>query len=69
MHPLIINSPSKQILGMGANNNLLYNRIFDGEVSSADTVTRTSSDLDGEIVEISPKLFPTADQYLRSTTM
>jgi hypothetical protein len=54
---------------MGANNNLLYNRIFDGEVSSANTVTGTSSDLDGEIVKISPKLFPTADQYLPSTTV
>jgi hypothetical protein len=54
---------------MCANNNLLYNRIFDGEVSSADTMTRTSSDPDGEIVEISPKLFPTADQYLPSTTV
>jgi hypothetical protein len=54
---------------MGANNNLLCNRMFDGEVSSANTVTRTSSDPDGEIVEISPKLFPTADQYLPSTTV
>jgi hypothetical protein len=54
---------------MGANNNLLCNRIFDGEVSSADTVTRTSSDLDGKIVEISPKVFPTIDQYLPSTTV
>jgi hypothetical protein len=53
---------------MGANN-LLYNRIFDGEVSFADTVTRTSSDHNGEIVKISPKLFPTADQYLPSTTV
>jgi hypothetical protein len=67
--PLITISPSKQVLGMGATNNLLYNRIFDGEVSSADTVTRISSDPDGEIVEISPKLFPTADQYLPSTTV
>jgi hypothetical protein len=66
---LITISPSKQILGMGANNNLLCNRIFDGEVSSADIVTRTSSDPDGEIVEISPKLFPTAYQYLPSTTV
>jgi hypothetical protein len=65
--PLITISPSKQILGMGANNNLLCNWIFDGEVSSADIVTRTSSDPDGEIVEISPKLFPTADRYLPST--
>jgi hypothetical protein len=54
---------------MGANNNLLCNRMFDGEVSSANTVTRTSSDPDGEIVEISPKLFPTSDQYLPSTTV
>jgi hypothetical protein len=54
---------------MGANNNLLCNRIFDGEVSSVDTVTSTSSDPDGEIVEISPKLFSTADQYLPSTTV
>jgi hypothetical protein len=54
---------------MGANNNLLYNRIFNGEVSSADIVMRTSSDPDGEIVEISPKLFPTVDQYLPSTTV
>jgi hypothetical protein len=54
---------------MGANNNLLCNRIFDGEVYSADTVTRTSLDLDGEIVKISPKLFPTVDQYLPSTTV
>jgi hypothetical protein len=67
--PLRTVSPSKQILGMGANNNLLCNRIFDGKVSSADTVTRTSIDPDGEIIEISPKLFPTADQYLPSTTM
>jgi hypothetical protein len=54
---------------MGTNNNLLCNRIFDGEVSSADIVTRTSSDPDGEIVKISPKLFPTAGQYLLSTTV
>jgi hypothetical protein len=54
---------------MGANNNLLGNRIFDGEVSSADTMTRTSIDPDGEIVEISPKLFSTTDQYLPSTTV
>jgi hypothetical protein len=67
--PLITISSSKQILGMGANNNLLYNRIFDGEVSSANTMTRTSSDHDGELVEISPKLFSTADQYLPSTTV
>jgi hypothetical protein len=52
---------------MGANNKLLCNRIFDGEVSSADTMTKTSSNPDGEIVEISPKLFPTADQHLPST--
>jgi hypothetical protein len=54
---------------MGANNNLLCNWIFDGEVSFANTVTRTSSDPDGEIVEISSKLFPIADQYLPSTTV
>jgi hypothetical protein len=54
---------------MGANNNLFCNRIFDAEVSSADTVTRTSSDPNGEIVEISPKLFPTVDQYLPSTNV
>jgi hypothetical protein len=67
--PLITISPSKQILGMGPNNNLLCNRIFDGEVSPANTMTRTSLDPDGEIVEISPKLFPKADQYLPSTTV
>jgi hypothetical protein len=54
---------------MDANNNLLCNRIFDGEVSSADTVTRTSLDPNGEIVEISPKLFSIVDQYLPSTTV
>ena len=67
--PLITISPFKQILGIGANNNLLYNRIFDGKVSSADIVMKTSSDPDGEIVEISLKLFSTADQYLPSTTV
>jgi hypothetical protein len=67
--PLITISLFKQILGMGANNSLLCIRIFDGEVSSVDTVTRTSSDPDGETVEISPKLVPTTDQYLPSTTV
>jgi hypothetical protein len=67
--PLIAIAPSKQILGMGANNNFFCNRIFDGEVSSTDTVTRTLSDPDGEIVKISPKLFLTVDQYLPSTTV
>jgi hypothetical protein len=64
--PLRTIPPSKKILGIGANNNLLCNRVFDGEFSSADIVTRTSADL--ETVKISPKLFPTVDQYLPSTT-
>lgn len=68
LSPFKVGWASKQILNIGANNNVFYRMIFGGTIPSVRIVKIRDSIPKGVILRIFPNTFPTANQCRPSTT-